>query len=547
MGAQTTGSGESESLLASSDAPAEPTSAVPSAGEAFHAGLFRNAIANYIGQAVMMGSMFAITPFMLHRLGATQYGLWVLTASFVAFGGFLDLGVGSAVTKYVAELRGRGSLGDASAVVATALRMYSALGLIAMTIGFGLAAVVPGTFRVAGADRTTLTHLILVASVGIAVQLPATLSYAVLRGLQRYDVINGVTCAASVAFAASIVGVLLAGGGVVAIAAVSIPLTLLWQVPSILAIHRVEPHLRFGWRGARRGHVRMIAGFSVWLVLINAAGLVKKKTDEIVIGTALPVARIAPYSVARRLSDGGELVAYQFIRVIMPLSSHLYGREDHGELRRLQIFSTRVALAIFVPVAAVIVVLAHPILAVWVGAKFAGDAHIVVILACSSFVEIVLWPSASIAQATGRHRPIALLSAGAAVLNLCLSVVLVRSIGVTGVALGTLIATTVEAAIITPYMFRLNAISFPTALREVYVPALVPVIPAAAAIVALRRVVAPTSWVALGLLAVVGGTVYAAGYLTSRPCALEREALGRAVRHFASSRKPVAALPGADD
>ena len=49
-------------------------------------------LSNYAGQIVTTGVWFALTPFVLHRLGPTQYGLWALVASFVAYGQLLDAG-----------------------------------------------------------------------------------------------------------------------------------------------------------------------------------------------------------------------------------------------------------------------------------------------------------------------------------------------------------------------------------------------------------------------------------------------------------------------
>jgi O-antigen/teichoic acid export membrane protein len=75
----------------------------------------RSMASNLAGQVLVLAAWFALTPFIVHELGASEYGLWVLVASFVAYGDLLDLGVGTAVTKYVAEHRTRGESDEASA------------------------------------------------------------------------------------------------------------------------------------------------------------------------------------------------------------------------------------------------------------------------------------------------------------------------------------------------------------------------------------------------------------------------------------------------
>src|SRR6185295_17319773 len=92
--------------------------------------LMRSTASNVAGQIVVLGVWFGLTPFIVHRLGATEYGLWVLVASLIAYGNLLDLGVGAAVTKYVAEFRARGRSEEASDLIATALCIYSVVGLL---------------------------------------------------------------------------------------------------------------------------------------------------------------------------------------------------------------------------------------------------------------------------------------------------------------------------------------------------------------------------------------------------------------------------------
>jgi O-antigen/teichoic acid export membrane protein len=110
----------------------------------------RSTASNVIGYAVTVGVWFVLTPFILHRLGASDFGLWALVGSLVAYGTLLDLGVGAAVTKYVAELRARGEAEKASDVVATALRIYCCVAMLL------LAAVIPLSFVLPGLFATTL-------------------------------------------------------------------------------------------------------------------------------------------------------------------------------------------------------------------------------------------------------------------------------------------------------------------------------------------------------------------------------------------------------
>lgn len=76
-------------------------------GALIHSRVLRGIMSNYAGQAVTVVTWILLTPFILARLGPTNYGLWVLIGSVIGYGTLLDFGIGGAVIKYMAEYRAR--------------------------------------------------------------------------------------------------------------------------------------------------------------------------------------------------------------------------------------------------------------------------------------------------------------------------------------------------------------------------------------------------------------------------------------------------------
>src|ERR1700689_3881786 len=73
-------------------------------------------------------AIFFLTPFVLHRLGSTQYGLWVLVGSALAYGSLLDFGILAAVIKYVATFQAQRS-DDVRNLLSSVLMLYSKMGV----------------------------------------------------------------------------------------------------------------------------------------------------------------------------------------------------------------------------------------------------------------------------------------------------------------------------------------------------------------------------------------------------------------------------------
>jgi O-antigen/teichoic acid export membrane protein len=97
--------------------------------------ILRNTLSNSVGRLVTMATSFLLTPFILHSVGETSFGIWVLANVLVSYGALLDLGMGSAIVKYVADARARGDAEEAHELLATATRAYAGLALVAVAAG----------------------------------------------------------------------------------------------------------------------------------------------------------------------------------------------------------------------------------------------------------------------------------------------------------------------------------------------------------------------------------------------------------------------------
>jgi O-antigen/teichoic acid export membrane protein len=486
-----------------------------------------NTASNYAAQIVTIGLGLLLTPFLLHSLGPSAYGLWVLVSSVAGYGALLDFGIASAVVKYTSEYQARREQTQADSLVATAVSLYLLLGLAAMLLGLILAPIFPHLFSVPPGSEATASALVLLAGINVGVAIPSAATTAILRGLHRFDLANLIGIAGTLLNALLTVVVVLAGGELIGMMIVAIFVTAVMQIPSILLIRRVAPELRLHWRAADRRQLRTVAGFSSSTFITNLAGQLKTKTDEIVIGLFLPLAAVTPYALANRLSETAQIFAQQFIKVLLPIASMYDATDARARLRALYVLSTRLTLAIFVPFACVLVVLAQPLLTLWVGAAYANSTVLVLILTLARLFDISQWPAASVLTGMARHRPLAFISIGSGVVNLVLSLLLVQRYGVIGVALGTLIPATLETLLLKlPLARRAIGVSWREVAAQMFWPALGPAAPALLVLLALRSLLAPATLPAVTAVGVAGLGVYAAGYLLFGATADERRLYG---------------------
>jgi O-antigen/teichoic acid export membrane protein len=488
--------------------------------------LLTGTASNYVGKFVSVGTWLVLTPFVLARLGDAAFALWVLMGAIASYGFLLDFGIGGAVVKYVAEQTARGDRTAARSFVASAAWLYLGLAAIAVGIGFAAAPVLPGLFGVAADQQSTAARLVLLTALNVALTIAFTPSFAILKGLQRYDLYNAIVVAAYLGEAVAVVAVLLAGAGVLGMVAVLVPVNFATGIACSRVVRHIAPDLAVTWRGAEWRLTRRIASFSTSLFAIDIATRLQTKSDEFVIVALRMLPLVTPYALARKLGELAQLICVPFLKVVMPLASALEANDEGVKLRTLYIVSSRIALGVAVPITLGLTLLGGPILTLWVGAAYAPHAPVLTVLALASLIATSQWPAVEILQGMARHRLVALTSLAAGIANVALSVVLLPRVGLIGVALGTLIPAAVAwLGIVLPFALRTLRVSPLVALREVWAPALVPGAGAALVLWSIAgAAVAPSALTLFGSLA-CAGVVYAAGYLLMPAAVPERRLL----------------------
>jgi O-antigen/teichoic acid export membrane protein len=430
---------------------------------------------NALGRVIILVSRIAVTPVIVHAVGATDYGVWVLIASIATFGGILELGISAGLVKYVAEHSAREESGEAAHIVAAAKWLYRLLAGFFVLAGLLLAAVVPLVLGLEGDSATRAQALGAVAAVDLSLSMLPLASLSVLKGLQRFPVVNAIQAGAAVLGVGLTVIVIAAGSGIVGVSAVWALSTGISAAVFALVARRTAPAYMAIPGRLDRGRVRRLVRFSRSIAAVQVAVNMQSRLDAVVIAAALPVRNVTPYSFAQRLADGTRIATDQFGKVLLPLASEVSATRERVAVRVLFLTSTRVTMGIALGVGLPVALLGGPILEIWVGDEFSGYGTLVAILACAAIVDLPSYPAAAVLQSLERHGPIAWMATGSAVANLGLSIALVGPYGVNGVAAGTLIASGAEIVLLViPYAMRVLGVSPWQLMTEVLLPLAVP-------------------------------------------------------------------------
>ena len=466
-----------------------------------------------LGTNVVTGII--LSPFILHHLGDTAFGVWVLIFSVTGYYGLFDLGIRSSVVHCVSRFTATEEDEELAKILNTSLFSYSCIGLASLIVTLALCINVDHVFRKVPLEMLpTARWLLLMVGASVAVSFPLGVFGGFLEGLQRFYILNWTNIVATILRTILIFLVLNHGYGLLMVAFITIILPLISAILRVFIVLHLRP-VPIGLHYVERGTFRRIANYSSSTFMIMVAGRLKFKSDEIIIGTMMSAAAITYFNIGNRIVDYAGQVVTTLAQVFVPMSAQSGAKGDITRLRKIFVVGNRVCAFIIFPICATLLILGKSVIEVWVGKKYVAASYpvlVVMIIACT------LWWSQS---ASGRvlfglnkHGTWAKITLLEGIANLILSIVLIRPFGIIGDAFGTAIPLALSTIYFMPrHVSKLLGIRLVTYLREAYTLPFLLTLPLVATLLLLKQWFVPHNYPQLGLQLVIGCAVYGSGLL----------------------------------
>ena len=420
----------------------------------------RNVGTRYLAIIVEMMIGLVMLPFNLRHLGQDAYGLWMLTAGVTIHFSVLDMGYGSAVVKFIAQYRAHRDGKALNEIASTMFYVYAAIGVAAYLVVIALAFNLQHFFRITPEQAQIGKWILLIIGLNIACNFPFSVFGGVIDGFQRYDRNNLVAVVSSLCIAIANAMVLIMGYGLIPLVAATTTVRLLTYGVYRMNAYRIYPPLSIRFSCFRKSRLREVTGFSVYSSLIDWANKLNYELDEIVIGIYLGSAPVAIWAVADRIISGTQRLTNQVNGVLFPFIVDSDQTAKNVRLQRLLLEGTRLSVATVVPIAVALILLAHPLVQAWVGAKMIGSAPVIQILAVVVALRVGNATGTTLLKGAGRVKYLAGVNICTGLLNLLMSALLVKPFGLVGVAVGTLIPVAISTIFVL----------FPAACRRVELP-----------------------------------------------------------------------------
>ena len=383
-------------------------------------------------------------PLTVRYLGPQRYGIWVTVSTTVVMLAVMDLGVANSLTNAI-------SRAYAASDRALARRFYASAFWISLAIStvLGLSAVLlwphvdwASLFHLA--DRAAAHEASLCVAVALAfflLSLPLNLINRVLSGYQQTQITNYFSLLSNVLGLAAILIVIHLHGTLLNLMCFYSGTLLAGTVFLNLWVHLWDKRWLFPTpRSVSKKALRDLMNTGLGFFILQVAGLIVFNSDNIVITHYLGAAEVAPYSVTWRLAGYAAILQTAIFPSLWPAYSEAYARGDYAWVRRT--FWNAVRLSLGATAAAILILsfFGQTLIRWYVGSSAVPNQLLLLAICAWTLLSAGMDLQACLLAAINRVKWQGILSAIAAVVNIGLSIYLVKRLGSLGVVLGTMLS-----------------------------------------------------------------------------------------------------------
>lgn len=377
------------------------------------------------------------TPYMLRMMGQSEYGLYSLVASVIAYLTVLDLGLGNAVIRYTAKFRAEGKTKEQYEMFGMFLALYSIISVVALIGGMGLYLNVDrmfgGTMTEIELSHARIMMLILVFN--LVVTFPMSIFGSIMSAYERFvfpKVINIIRIILN-----TVVMIVLLEMGYKAIAMVIIQT--LFNVATLVINYlycKYRLQIKIQFAKIQWGFLREVAIYSFWIFLNVIMDRVYWSTGQFMLGIVAGTAAIAVFAVAIQLHTMYMQFSTAISSVFLPKVTGMVAlRNNEAEISELFIKTGRIQNIIMSMILFGFLTFGRAFIALWAGPEY-NDAYIIASLFfISLYVPLIQNLGITILQARNQMKFRSLLYIGIAAVALVLQYYFAKMWGGIGCAI----------------------------------------------------------------------------------------------------------------
>ena len=393
-----------------------------------------------MGLRVLIGLVF--TPFMLIKVGDSQYGVYSLSLSLISFIAILDLGFGQTLVRYIAKAKAHENAEEEAKLNGFFLRLYTIISGIALVAGLAVLFLYPLLCRETMLDsELKLFRAVFLVLLGDTVlAFPMCVFSANINANERFFYLKAVDLVTLILKYLLMTLLLLYGRKVFAVTLVTTAISVSVKIVNALYCKR-NLRIRFSFAPYQKEQAQEIFLFSFFIFLNLIIDFLYNSTDALILGAVKGTLAVTTYSFGIYFQSYFQELSTAMSGLFMPRIVYLYEHDrDMKGISDLFLKVGRLQMALLVLALSGFIVYGADFISLWVGHKHASAYYIGLLIMIPSLVPLTQNVGISILRAMNLHKYRSYMYLVIAVLNVLISIPLAKRFSGVGAAMGTCIA-----------------------------------------------------------------------------------------------------------
>lgn len=401
-------------------------------------------IFSYLLMFVEAISTLLFAPYLLSTLGQAEYGVYKLISTILMYLVMLDMGVGTAVQRYMAKVRVSGEPDEQRRFLGVANIYYYIVGLLTPFVGLLIIALLPTVFaKGLTPEETALAQKLLCLTTANAAITLGTGGYAnTMLAFEKFATVKIATIVQVVLRLGLDIAALKLGFSSVGVVSVDLALTVCLRLFYVLYVTK-HLKLRPLYKQLDFGFIKEFFSFSSFVFLQQIAMQINSLADQVLFGMFVKGASIviAVYAVGVQLVTYFRHIGGSVNSVLLPGVVRLV--EKGASADDLLHEMVRIGRMLFMVLSLVWVVFllnGRTFVILWMGEESADGYYVAAILMFAYIFSISQTIGSQILWAINAHKAQAVMQISAAILNVLLTIVLIQWNPLIGATVGTVIS-----------------------------------------------------------------------------------------------------------
>lgn len=339
------------------------------------------ALLSYVVLALQNLVGLLYTPFMLRVMGKSEYGMFSIAASIVAYLTILDLGFGNAIIRYTAKYRAEGRVEEQFKMFGMFFLLYCGIGLLVLVVGGILFLNAENIFDSSmTANELVRTKIILALMVlNLAVSFPFSIFGSIITAYEQFVFQKVIAIARIILNTITMIVLLNLGYKAVAMVVVASLFNVLtlglnyWYCRYYLKIKILFKKIQWGV-------LKEVSVYSFWIFLNAIMDRIYWSTGQFVLGAYVGTAAVAVFAVAIQLEHMYMSFSTAISGVFLPKVTAMAVRDSDGKaISDLFIKTGRIQYCMMILVLTGFFLFGRQFIHIWAGEGY-DDAYIIAML-----------------------------------------------------------------------------------------------------------------------------------------------------------------------